>query len=62
MNKECDRQFPPWTDEHELAFNGIKKLVVSHECLTVIDHENLGENKIYVVGPGPHIQAERRET
>lgn len=30
------------------AFEAIKKLVVSRECLTVIDHEKPGDNKIFV--------------
>ncbi|KAJ8520332.1 hypothetical protein ONZ45_g2797 [Pleurotus djamor] len=37
-----------WKAEHQRAFEGIKKLVVSHECLTVIDHENPGANKIFL--------------
>jgi hypothetical protein len=48
MNKECDRRFPEWSKEHQEAFNGIKALVVSRHCLTVIDHENPGNNHIYV--------------
>jgi hypothetical protein len=43
--KKC---FPPWTAVHEEAFKSIKQLVVSHECLTLIDHDNLGNNKIFV--------------
>ncbi len=39
---------PPWTTEHQLAFDGIKELVSSRECLTVIDHVTPGDNKIFV--------------
>ena len=46
--KECDKEFPPWTDEHEQAFEAIKALVVSRECLTVINHDDPGDNKIFV--------------
>lgn len=46
--KEFKTQFPPWTDELNLVFESIKKLVVSRECLTVIDHNDPGENKIFV--------------
>jgi hypothetical protein len=46
--KEVHKRFPCWTEEHQLAFDSIKKLVVSRECLTIIDHENLGDNKIFV--------------
>ncbi|KAJ8468870.1 hypothetical protein ONZ45_g17089 [Pleurotus djamor] len=37
-----------WDDRHQQAFNGIKELVTSHECLTVIDHENPGTKKIFL--------------
>jgi hypothetical protein len=46
--KECKREFPPWTTEHQTAFEAVKALVVSRECLTTIDHENMGEKKIFV--------------
>lgn len=46
--KEFKTQFPPWTEEMNFVFEAIKKLVVSRECLTVIDHENPGDNKIFV--------------
>ncbi len=37
-----------WTEEHQSAFDSLKRLVVSSDCLTVIDHMNPGENKIFV--------------
>src|ERR1700683_4199185 len=46
--KEARRNFPPWTAEHQMAYNTIKALVVSRECLTTIDHTNLGDNKVFV--------------
>ena len=46
--KAAKASFPPWTDEHEDAFVNIKKLVTSRECLTVIEHDNPGENRIFV--------------
>jgi hypothetical protein len=46
--KEAKKTFPPWTPKHQAAFDAIKQLVVSQECLMVIDHDNLGENKILV--------------
>jgi hypothetical protein len=46
--KEAKRSFPQWTTEHQAAFQAIKDLVVSRECLTVIEHDNPGENHIYV--------------
>ncbi|KAJ3891817.1 hypothetical protein GG344DRAFT_46552, partial [Lentinula edodes] len=47
--KECDKVFPVWTREHECAFAAIKELVVSREVLTTIDHDNPGDNKIFLV-------------
>lgn len=46
--KEFKNNFPAWDDELNFAFEAIKKLVVSRECLTVIDHENPGDNRIFV--------------
>ncbi|KAJ2923658.1 hypothetical protein H1R20_g13436, partial [Candolleomyces eurysporus] len=46
--KECDKVFPSWTEKHQTAFDAIKALVTSPECLTVIDHANPGLNKIFV--------------
>jgi hypothetical protein len=46
--KEAQRKFPDWTTTHQQAFEAIKGLVVSRECLTVIDHDNPGINKIFV--------------
>src|SRR5207253_8305417 len=46
--KDCEKEFPLWTDEHEQAFEAIKALVVSRECLTVINHDDPGDNKIFV--------------
>src|SRR3984957_8971261 len=46
--KDARHQFPAWTVEHQHAFEAIRALVVSRECLTTIDHANLGENKVFV--------------
>jgi hypothetical protein len=48
ITKEADRKFPKWTETHQHAFDGIKKLVVSCDCLTTIDLSLMPENKIYV--------------
>jgi hypothetical protein len=45
---EAKRHFPGWTPQHQHAFDAIKSLVVSRECLTVIDHQAPGDNKIFV--------------
>ena len=39
---------PQWTSRHQEAFQAIKDLVISRECLTTINHDDLGENHIYV--------------
>jgi hypothetical protein len=46
--KDAQKHFPIWTEEHQFAFDSIKSLVLSANCLMVIDHEHLGDNKIYV--------------
>jgi hypothetical protein len=46
--KAADQEWPPWTNEHQKAFDAIKKLVIGRDCLMTIDHDNLGDNKIYV--------------
>ena len=46
--KDACRDFPTWMVDHQMAFEAIKALVVSRECLTTIDHSNLGDNKVYV--------------
>ena len=45
--KSCERDFPEWKQSHEDAFQAIKNIVVSRECLTVIDHEDKTK-KIFV--------------
>ena len=45
--KDCDREFPEWTPEHQRAFQAIKGLVTGTECLTVIDYEDTTK-KIFV--------------
>jgi len=46
--KECDKKFPEWTQKYQDAFDAIKSIVVSRECLTIIDHSKMPENKIFV--------------
>ena len=46
--KDVDKHFPIWSADHQAAFDAVKGLVVSRECLMVIDHSNLGNNKIFV--------------
>jgi hypothetical protein len=46
--KECAKHFPPWNETFQNAFDKIKEIVLSRECLTVIDHNKLHSNKIFV--------------
>jgi hypothetical protein len=46
--KEACKDFLTWTPKHQLAFTAIKSLVVSVDCLTTINHDNPGDNKIYL--------------
>jgi hypothetical protein len=46
--KDVEKQFPTWTAAHQAVFDAVKGLVVSRECLTMIDHLNPGNNKIFV--------------
>ena len=48
ITKEADKHFPPWMEAHQAAFDGIKRLVVSHECLMTIDLMLMPEYNIYV--------------
>jgi hypothetical protein len=45
---ECDKQFPPWETRHQIAFDAIKKIVTSRECLTTIDFTKMPDHKIYL--------------
>ena len=46
--KAADKCFPTWTPEHQNAFEAIKKIVVSRNCLTTIDFQKMPGFKIYV--------------
>ena len=46
--KDCEKNFPDWTETYQTAFDNIKQIVVSRECLTVIDHNKLETNKIFL--------------
>jgi Reverse transcriptase (RNA-dependent DNA polymerase) len=45
---DAKKNFPQWSTVHQTAFDNIKQLVTSAECLTVINHDNPGDNHIYV--------------
>lgn len=45
--KEAKKHFI-WAAAHQATFDIIKKLVISCECLAVIDHNNIDSNKVFV--------------
>ena len=47
-HKDCEKKFPSWLPKHQLAFDAIKQLVTSRECLTTIDLGKLNTHKIFV--------------
>jgi len=47
--KEAEKKFLEWLPKHQLAFDTIKAIVTSQECLTSINHKNMGHNKIFVM-------------
>ncbi len=47
MTKEANKDFI-WIPAHFNAFEAVKTLVTSRECLTVIDHMNMGANRVFV--------------
>lgn len=47
--KDVDQNFPHWEESHQKAFEAIKSLVMLWQCLTVIDHENPGDQTIFVI-------------
>ena len=42
------KNIPPWNEKYQTALDKIKQIVVSRECLTVIDHDKLKTHKIFV--------------
>jgi hypothetical protein len=46
--KEAEKTFLEWGDTQQQAFDGIKAIVLSKQCLTTIDHENPGEQEVFV--------------
>lgn len=45
---DCNKKIPPWLPRHQEAFDAIKRLVTSRECLTTIDITKLPKYKIFV--------------
>ncbi|KAI6095624.1 hypothetical protein F5141DRAFT_969550, partial [Pisolithus sp. B1] len=46
--KAAECSFPAWTTAHQTAFHVIQYLVIGSQCPTTIDHDNPGDNHIYL--------------
>ena len=46
--KDCNEKFPIWTQKYQDVFDAVKRIVVSYECLTIIDHTKTPKMKIFV--------------
>ena len=46
--KEVQKDWPGWDVAHQWAFQNIKDIVLSSECLMTIDHDNMDGWKIFV--------------
>ena len=46
--KEAQADWPGWMGQHQQAFQSIKEIVLSSECLTTIDHECMEGRRIFV--------------
>jgi hypothetical protein len=46
--KDAKKKFPEWGADHQEAFEQIKQTVISWECLTVINHDDMKDNRIFV--------------
>ena len=46
--KEAQKEWPGWASQHQRAFENIKDIVLSRECLTTIDHDNMDGRQIFV--------------
>ena len=55
-HKGTDTKFPTWPPEHQHAFQSIEKLVLSCDFLIDIDHDNMGENQIFITWDASECQ------
>jgi hypothetical protein len=46
--KTTEKCFPSWASENEAAFQAIKEIVIGCNCLTTINHQDMGDNTIFV--------------
>jgi hypothetical protein len=55
--KAADKCFPSWAPEHEATFQAIKEIVISRDCLTTINHHDMGDNKIFVTANASDVRS-----
>ena len=56
MTKDSQAAWPSWAEVHQRAFQAIKDLVLGRECLTTIDHDQMGDRKIFVTCDASDLQ------
>ncbi|KAF7785204.1 hypothetical protein Agabi119p4_1369 [Agaricus bisporus var. burnettii] len=56
-DKDSEYQFPEWSQAHQSAFDGIKSLVASSDCLTTIDHSKMPEYRVFVTTDASDYQS-----
>jgi hypothetical protein len=47
-HRSAEKKFPSWDSRYQQAFDGVKRLVTSRDCLTTIDLALMPANKIFV--------------
>jgi hypothetical protein len=55
-HKTADMDSSGWDANHQSAFNKIKSLVIGADCLTNINHDDMGKNRIFVTCDASHWQ------
>lgn len=53
---EATRSFPTWMPEHQFAFEAVKAIIVSRDCLTTIDHAD-PTGKIFVTTDASELRS-----
>jgi hypothetical protein len=55
--KECNINFPRWTNSHTQVFKSIQKAIIGHDCLMTIDHCQMPEMKNFVTTDASNFQS-----
>ena len=46
--KDSEKNFPLWMPKYQAAFDVVKQIVTSHDCLTTIDFSKMPDHKIFI--------------